>query len=298
VVECPPAAATARRHILLPRHGVEGDVAGAETRGGVEVVGPEQAAAEPAAGVVQRGAVVEQQRLVHAPGAGGAREAGRLRERARGAAVLRAGGGGGVEVAVLEHDHPELPRRRGVGHLAAVAEVQLLGRRVEVGVRDAGRARRGPRERVARAQAVVGVAHQVRHRVHRPPLLVGARLCGTEQRSTLPQKPNLGGNPLNHPGERGEKEMEWTDREDRSNRHRGGCPCRGPPGRPRCRSSTPPMPRGGRRAACRGPRPRRHSRRASGWPVCRTREARRGGRWPLPVPVPGTRAFGRRKERE
>lgn len=84
--------------------------------------------------------------------------------------------------------------------------------------------------------------------------------------------------------------MEWTDREDRSNRHRGGCPCRGPPGRPRCRSSTPPMPRGGRRAACRGPRPRRHSRRASGWLVRRTREARRGGRWPL--------AFGRRKERE
>jgi hypothetical protein len=174
VVERPPAAA----HLLLPRHRVVGHVvaAAAHEIHRVQLVGAEHPAAQPLAGAIDRRVVVEHQRLVHAPGAAGAREPRRLRERARRPAVLRADAGRGVEVAVLQHHHPELPRRRVVGDLAQVAQVQLLRRRVEVHVGDRC-VRRGSGERVARAEVVVEVGHPVRHLVRRLAVLVHARLC-------------------------------------------------------------------------------------------------------------------------
>lgn len=145
-------------HFFLPCHGEERYVVLLQFGISVEIIGPKEPA--PELGPLQGSVVVEHQRLVHAPFAK-ARKPFLRRERSDLLAVFRAETRGGVQISVLEHDHPELPRRGDVVHLALRPQVDLLLDGVEVDIPDA--LERSSAEGIADAELVVFLGHPVRH---------------------------------------------------------------------------------------------------------------------------------------
>lgn len=161
VAEDPPALP----HRLLPGHleeGRGGVVMGINVlhQAAVEVVGPPEAPPHHLAG--EGGPPQLQEGLVHAarPEAGEPR---RRREWRRRSSVLRAAAGGRVEVAVLQHHHPELPWIWSFSSdLAQRTQVQLLLSRVQVRV--AGRRGTPAGERSSPPEPVILLRHPVLQR--------------------------------------------------------------------------------------------------------------------------------------